>query len=99
MSWANTIGPSTAKLCASILSERRHPEQRYRSCLGILRLGKKYGTERLELACTRALAVGVRSYRHVESILSHGLDRVPVEQPAEQTARKHENVRGPGYYH
>jgi transposase len=100
VSWASTIGPSTAKLCDSILNERRHPEQGYRSCLGILRLGKKYGPQRLESACTRALAVGARSCRHVESILSHGLDQVePVERPAEQTARTHENVRGPGYYH
>jgi transposase len=100
VSWANTIGPSTAKLCDSILNERRHPEQGYRSCLGILRLGKKFGPQRLESACTRALAAGARSYRHVESILSHGLDQIePVERPAEQPPRKHENVRGPGYYH
>ena len=100
VSWANTIGPSTAKLCDSLLNERRHPEQGYRSCLGILRLGKKYGPQRLESACTRALSVGARSYRHVESILSHGLDQLePMERTAEHPPRKHENVRGPGCYH
>lgn len=99
--WASTIGPQTNTLCDAILNERRHPEQGYRSCLGLLRLGKKYGPERLELASARALSAGARSYRHVESILSHGLDQLELtEQPDnEQPRRHHENVRGPGSYH
>jgi transposase len=60
----------------SILSERPHPELGYRSCLGILRLARRYGNERLEAACTRALAVSARSFRHVDSILQNGLDRL-----------------------
>ena len=100
VSWAESIGPETAKLASAILVERRHPEQGYRSCLGILRLSKKYGAERLEAACARAIAAGARSYRHVESILKHGLDRLP---PAEATSPQlplaHENVRGRDYYH
>ena len=100
VNWASTVGPETAKLCDAILNERRHPEQGYRSCLGILRLGKKYGPSRLELACARALAVGARSYRHVESILSRGLDQLELtEQAQEQPVRQHENVRGRDYYH
>lgn len=97
--WANTIGPQTATLCEAIMKERRHPEQGYRSCLGILRLGKKYGAERLEAACTRAVAVGARSYRHVDSILSHGLDQIEQTEASSTAPRRHENVRGPGYYH
>lgn len=98
--WGKTIGPNTAKLCEAILNERRHPEQGYRSCLGILRLSKRYGHERLEAACKRAVDVGARSYRHVESILSHGLDRVePAEPSKQEEPRMHENVRGPDYYH
>jgi transposase len=98
--WASTVGPETAKLAETILAERRHPEQGYRSCLGILRLGKKYGHDRLEAACSRALTAGARSYRHVESILKHGLDRVA--QDEEKSASHmlfHENVRGRNYYH
>jgi transposase len=98
--WANTIGPQTASLVEAIIAERRHPEQGYRSCLGILRLSKKYGAERLEAACARAVAVGARSYRHVDSILKNGLDRTPL--PTETTTTKtatHENVRGRDYYH
>jgi transposase len=101
ISWASTIGAQTAALVEAILAERRHPEQGYRSCLGILRLSKKYGPERLEAACARAVAVRARSYRHVDSILKNGLDRTPLPTPAAQTtitAVTHENVRGRDYY-
>jgi transposase len=97
--WASTIGPQTAQLCEAILNERRHPEQGYRSCLGILRLSKRYGHARLESACARAFAVGARSYRHVDSILSHGLDQLELEEHSDPTPpRQHGNLRGPGYY-
>ena len=58
INWAGTIGPQTRALAQAILTERTHPEQGYRSCLGILRLGKRYGDARLEAACARALAAG-----------------------------------------
>jgi transposase len=99
--WAASIGPKTRELAAAILAERRHPEQGYRSCLGILRLGKSFGHERLEAAAARAVAVHARSYRHVELILKNGLDRMP--SPAEENAEGstpvvHENIRGGDYY-
>jgi len=101
INWAGMIGPQTRALVEAILADRPHPEQGYRSCLGILRLGKRYGNARLEAACARALTAGARSYRHVDSILKHGLDRVPLPAPVEQstTATTHENIRGPHYYH
>jgi hypothetical protein len=65
-----------------------------------LRLSKKYGAERLEAACARAMNAGARSYRHVESILKHGLDRLaPAETTSPQLSLVHENVRGRDYYH
>jgi transposase len=98
--WGQTVGTHTAELIAAILDDRPHPEQGYRSCLGILRLAKRYGNDRLEAACERAVAVRARSYRHVDSILKHGLDRVPTPQPAAPPARaSHEHVRGAAYYH
>ena len=98
--WAESIGPQTKALAEAILAERRHPEQGYRSCLGILRLGKRYGKERLEAACARAFAVRARSYRHVESILKNGLDRLPTpaKAPASGSPAVHENIRGGDYY-
>ena len=101
LGWASTVGPMTASLSEAILAERRHPEHGYRSCLGLFRLAKRFGNERVEAACARALAVGARSYRHVESILKHGLDRAPVldAEPREVPSVAHENVRGSDYYH
>jgi transposase len=97
--WAGSIGVATAALVEAILRERVHPEHGYRSCLGILRLAKRYGDARLEAACARALRVGARSYRHVDSILKNGLDRVAlVEESDNDSPLDHENVRGGGYY-
>src|SRR3990170_1991203 len=75
--WAARIGPQTAALVTAILADRPHPEQGYRSCLGLLRLRRRYGEARLEASCARALAVGARSYRHVDSILKHGFGHLP----------------------
>lgn len=105
--WAQTAGPQTAALVSGILATRPHPEQGYRSCLGILRLGKRYGTQRLEAACQRALALQAYSYRSVESILRTGLDHQPLPRllPASPDAPRascapiiHDNLRGPDYY-
>lgn len=97
--WAEGTGPQTAALVSAVMESRPHPEQGYRSCLGIMRLGKRYGDDRLEAACTRALAVSALSYRSVESILRTGLDRQPLpEATALPAARTHEFVRGPDYY-
>jgi transposase len=99
--WGQTIGVHTARLVEAILADRPHPEHGYRSCLGILRLAKRYGDGRLEAACGRALTVGARSYRHVASILKNGLDRLPVEtaEPAAPAIGTHANIRGRTYYH
>jgi len=102
LSWAgHEVGPSAQALCEAILRERRHPEWGFRSCLGLLRLAKKYGNERVERASTRALFAGARSYRHVKTILQHNLDDVPLPEPERPATAgaTHENVRGPHYYH
>lgn len=105
--WGETIGPHTARFIESLLENRPHPEQGYRSCLGTLRLEKHYGAERLEIACARALAVRARSYRHVHNILKKGLDRLALcVEPEPSTATSagqqalplHDNLRGRTYY-
>ena len=99
MRWAEQTGPATAGLAQQILASRPHPEQGFRSCLGILRLGRRYGQERLEAACARALAIESASYRSVDSILRHGLGRTPLPETARtRPSREHPNVRGPSYY-
>lgn len=99
IAWAQRTGPATAGLAEAILASRPHPEQGYRSCLGIIRLADRYGTERVEAACRRALAARALSYRSVESILRHGLDTQPL--PEARPARvhpRHPNLRGASYY-
>jgi len=99
IAWGERTGPATAALITAILDDRPHPEQGYRSCLGILRLSKRHGNDRLEAACARALHFGARSYRSVESILAHGLDAAPLPgQTPSAAPREHAHLRGPGYY-
>jgi transposase len=98
--WAEKTGPAAAALVQHVLDSRPHPEHGYRACLGILRLGDRYGPERLEAACARALRIGGTTYRSVKSILEHGLDREPLveEQTTLQLPQDHPHIRGPEYY-
>ena len=96
---AGEIGGNTAALTAIILRERTHPEQGFRACVGILRLAKTYGRERLEAACGRALEIGARSYSSVNSILKNNLDRRRPATPADGPVIAHDNIRGPTYFH
>ncbi len=101
--WAQKTGPRTAELVTAIMSGKRHPEQGYRACLGVMRLGKKHGDERLEAACARALALRSPQYKTVESILKSGADRLPLpggrEVPAQLALPRHDNIRGAERYH
>lgn len=98
--WAAKSGPATARLVETLMASRAHPQQGFRACLGIMRLGKTYGDARLEAACVRALQIGARSCRSLESILRRDLDQQPLPETAPETpSLTHDNVRGPDYYH
>jgi len=98
--WAEKMGPATVQTITAVLSSRHHPQQGYRTCLGILRLSQSYGEGRLEAACGRALLLGTCRYKSIESILKHGLDRKPIpEQQDLNLPEDHDNIRGPSYYH
>jgi transposase len=97
---AAAIGPATAALCELILERRPHPEQGFRSCLGIVRLVRPFGAVRLEAAATRAIEIGTLTYGSVRSILDNKLDRQAAQpRPAEAVPVLHPNIRGPRYYH
>jgi len=99
ISWAKETGEATAGLVQKIIESKPHPEQGYRACLGIIRLAKRYGKDRVEAASLRALATGAVRYKSVKSILETGLDKTPVEeQMALSASIYHENVRGSDYY-
>jgi len=99
LSWASKTGPSTARLAEAIMESKPHPQQGFRSILGILRLTKTYGDERVDAACARALRIHTASYKSVASILKNNLDReslagkVPDPEPI-----AHPNIRGSDYY-
>jgi len=95
---AASVGPDTAALVDVILRSRPHPEQGFRSCIGILGLVKRFGAARVDAACTRALVLGTRSYSSVAAILNNHREHAPAA-PAEAPILIHENIRGPGYYH
>ena len=97
--WGQRIGVSTAAVVSWQLEHRPHPEQGYRACLGLLALVRRYSAERLEAACTRAMAIRAPHLRSVTNILKCGLDRQPLCPAAENPATLHENVRGADYYH
>ena len=96
---ARLIGPATAALCELIFEARPHPEQGFRACLGIVRLARPFGAERLEAAADRAIDIGARTYGSVKSILDNNLDRRPAHTRAtDGTPILHANIRGPRYY-
>jgi transposase len=97
--WVGKAGPAAAQVAESVLASRPHPEQGYRACLGLIRLGEQYGADRLEAACLRALAIQSPSYRTAKEILKQGLDKKPLPQPTPPTpVIEHDNVRGAEYY-
>jgi len=96
--WAETVGPHTAELVRRIIDRKEHPEQAYRSCLGIIRLAKSFTPERVEHASQRALRFGAISYQSVLSILQKNLDLTPLPEQSPPEPVIHDNPRGPGYY-
>jgi transposase len=72
---AEKIGPATIALFEAIMKAKPHPEQGFRSCLGILSLVKSYGPERIEAAARRGNDIGATTYGSIRSILQNGLDR------------------------
>ena len=98
--WAAQTGEATAQVVETILASRPHPQQGFRACLGIMRLGKRYGDGRLEAACQRAIRIGACSYKRIESILKHALAQQPLPgPPAAAPVITHSNIRGAQYYH
>lgn len=96
--WGQRIGMSTGELVTRQLHLYKHPEHAYRSCLGLLSLAKRYGADRLEVACERALALGTFKYRHVRDLLANKRDQMPPPDQSDWVSPEHANLRGPGYY-
>lgn len=99
LNWALSIGPATRDVVRWQLARKPHPEQGYRSCLGLLSLSRRYDKARLNAACLRALKAGSPTTHSIQSILRQGLDQIQ-ESPSKMAALpEHDNLRGPRYYH
>ena len=99
LEWASKTGPSAERLVGAIMRSRPHPQQGFRSILGILRLTKTYGQRRVDAACSRALAIGSHSYKSVASILKNDLDKKPLRgKVIDRKPIDHPNIRGSEYY-
>lgn len=98
INWGQSIGPSAGTLITQLLTRYKHPEQGYRSCLGLLNLQRRYGRDRLEGACALALSLGTCQYRHVRDILATGRDQLRVEPVSDWHSPAHAHLRGPAYY-
>ncbi len=101
VSWARKSGPNTAELVQNIMAKKIHPQQGFRPCLGVMRLGRQYGFDRLDMACKRALYLGSSNYKSVESILKNSLDKQALPgdtNDSDSQIPDHENLRGANYY-
>ena len=95
---ARRIGPNTAVLVERMMRDRPHPEQGYRSAMGVISLARRYEAERVEAACERALTINALSYSSLTAILRSGLDRAAPEREPLLPLPTHDNIRGPAYY-
>lgn len=95
---AALIGPQTEHYIQQLMNHRAFPQQGFRACQGILRLGQRYGHPRLELACQRGLLLGMYRYRDIESMLKNNLETASITEPTTRPLPLHDNVRGSSYY-
>jgi len=96
--WARSIGDNVKEVIKVVLKSRKHPEQAFKTCMGILNLVKKYGPDRLDMACEKALDFGFYSYQRIKNILDRGLEKDIFTEPKEHYISSHENLRGSEYY-
>lgn len=96
---AAQIGPNVETYVDVVMHRRQHPEQAYRSCMGVLKLARSFGPARLDAACERALEINSYTYQSLHSILKNGLDRAPRRRTTDEPAITHPNIRGADYFH
>jgi hypothetical protein len=97
--WAGKIGPNTEGLISAVLASRPHPEQGFRTCLGILRSYRGVDLARLEAVSARAVELGVLNCKGVAALLARKPDNTAAKDSRAATLFDHANLRGPGYYH
>jgi len=105
LNWAKDLGPHVVVVVQKMFARKKHPEQAYRSCLGLLNLSRQYDAGRLDKACHRAVAIGSPTVKSIKSILKQSIDQLdlPLDEnnssTEEPNSEDHENIRGSEYYH
>lgn len=98
-SWAANIGENTLYVVDRMLTATAIEEQAYKSCMGLLQLAKKYSSERLETACSKAKIINSCTYTTVVNIPKNGQDFVKAQVSGHaRVTPVHDNVRGASYY-
>jgi hypothetical protein len=108
--WAEKTGPQARAAVEEIMRSKDHPQQGFNAALGLIRLGDKFGVDRLERACAKAMALGSPSYTTIKTMLKNRMESVELSQLGADARRESEveqqlslavkgNVRGKGYYH
>jgi len=98
---AQELGESSLAIMNHILQSRTFTEQAYNACLGLLRLCERYGKDRFENACKRAIEAPRINYRLIDNILANNLDKQTKDEEQMNlftTIPDHENLRGPQAY-
>jgi transposase len=98
VAWAESVGAHVGELARALMSRRTHPETGYRACLGVIRLADRFGRERVDAACARAVSIGSPTFKSVQAILKSGLDRAPLFEPPPRNVIEHDNIRGASYF-
>lgn len=98
LAWSEKIHADVRLYILRILSKKQHPEQAYKSCVGVLSFAKKFGNERLINACQRGLDYGIYNYKTIQRILEKGLDKEPQQEAEQLQMPLHDNIRGENYY-
>jgi transposase len=99
LNWGSNVGASTREVVSLQLQSKDHPEQAYRSCLGLLNLTKKHGNTRLDQACKDALMVNKPYLRFIRNLLENHREGQLSSDPRSTPDIQHSNVRGPSFYH
>ena len=98
LSWSKKIGEGTHLFIQKLLESKEHPEQAFRACMGVLNLGKKYGTPAFEIVCKKALEINCISYTFIKNALKNKIYLIPFDLEETVLLPEHENIRGRLHY-
>lgn len=98
LKWSSDVGDNTVKVVEYFLGSGREPEEGYKACVGLSKLGDRYGHTRLENACAKMMDISNEpTLRNISTMLKHGQDRVPVEK-VDHNQKHHGITRGAEYF-